>query len=85
MNKTKNKYHLEHVTTYIYKNKKHFQLCKLKKPLYSKFKFSYSIDTPKDLERSLYIYKKFSNITNANNKKIFSLTKQWYEGENKKN
>ena len=80
---TKNKYDLEHVTTYIYKNKKKFNLIKLKEPAHHKFKFSYAIDNIEDLERSKYIAKKVKNFKDLSDKAIFRLTKKWYMSQTK--
>jgi len=79
INNTSNKKHLEHVTTYIYENKKKFRLLKLHRPLKSKFKFSYSIDKIEDLKRTQFIAKKVKNLTNLSSQKIFELTKKWYQ------
>ena len=79
LNNTKSKHDLEHLTTYIYKNKKKFNLIKLKEPANFKFKYSYAIDNFDDLERSKYIAKKVRNLANLSNQEIFRLTKKWYK------
>ncbi len=79
LNNTSNKYHLEHLTTYIYKNKNKFDLIKLKVPKYCKFKFSYSVDTMEDLKRLDYIAQNVRNLARLPDKEIFRLTKKWYE------
>lgn len=79
LNNTKNKHDLEHLTTYIYKNKKKFNLIKLKEPANFKFKYSYAVDNFDDLKRSKYIAKKVKNLANLSNQEIFRLTKKWYK------
>lgn len=78
--KTKNKRYLEHVTTYIYENKKKFNVLKLQKPKYCKnVSFSYSVDNKEDYQRSNFIAEKSKNFKNITNLQILSLTKKWYE------
>ena len=79
MIKTKDKHHLEHVTTYIYENKKQFKLLKLKKPKYCNYRYRYSIDNLSDLKRSQFIAKKEKNLTVLSNIKIFNYTKKWFQ------
>ena len=78
LNNTKSKHDLEHLTTYIYKNKKKFNLIKLKEPANFKFKYSYAIDNFDDLERSKYIAKKVRNLANLSNQEIFCVAARYY-------
>lgn len=79
MNFTKNKHHLEHLTTYMYKNKKKFKLLKLNKPKYGNHRYRYSIDNLSDLKRSRFISKKEKNLTILSNSKIYNYTKKWFQ------
>ena len=81
-----NKYDLEHLTTFIYKNKKKFKILKLKKPRFFKdHRYSFAIDTPKDLERFNFIHKKIKNFSYENNQEILKFTKKWYLNRKKNN
>ncbi len=73
---------LEHLTTYFYKNKKQFQILKLKKSsLFKNLNYSYAIDTIKDFERIKYINYKLKNLSVENNRQILATTKKWYLGK----
>lgn len=78
LNQTKNKFHLEHVSTYIYENKKEFKILKLRKPRYSSLNYRYAVDDLRDLKRSKYIYKNEKNLKDLSNSKIFYYTKNWF-------
>ena len=78
LNQTKNKFHLEHVSTYIYENKKEFKILKLRKPRYASLNYRYAVDDLRDLKRSKYIYKNEKNLKDLSNSKIFYYTKNWF-------
>jgi spore coat polysaccharide biosynthesis protein SpsF len=78
LDQTKNKFYLEHISTYIYENKRKFKILKLRKPRYASIKYKYAVDDLNDLKRSKYIYKNEKNLKDLSNSKIFNYTKKWF-------
>merc|ERR1711990_130906 len=82
--KIKNKYDLEHLTSFFYKNKKYYNLMKIKVPNYNNPKFRYTVDNKNDLMRTKFILskneKKRKDLTDY---QIYKYTKQWFENEKK--
>lgn len=76
---TKKKYDLEHVTKYIYKNKKNFKILKLNKTKFKTLSHRFAIDDYADKKRVDYIenFKKKGEIFSDN--KVIKLTNKYYK------
>tara|TARA_Y100000590_G_scaffold446053_1_gene579222 strand:- start:364 stop:1080 length:717 start_codon:yes stop_codon:yes gene_type:complete len=83
LNFTKNKYDLEHVTKFIYKNKKKFRILKLKKPKYNSLSHRFAIDNYADKKRVEFIESNKKKKEFLSDGKIIQLTTKFYNNHEK--
>ena len=76
---TKKKYDLEHVTKYIYRNKKKFKILNLNKPKFQFLEHRFVIDNYDDKKRVEYIEGHKKNNEFFSDNKIINLTNKFYE------
>ena len=76
---TKKKYDLEHVTKYIYRNKKKFRILNLDKPKFKILKHKFAIDDYNDKKRVEYIEGHKKNNEFFSDHKVINLTDKFYK------